>query len=103
MHVTLHTNLIQRDVSKEAHLFKEISVPLLSVNNLCADDPAIIFHGPNAAVFKPTQPTITLDGEPVLLGSLGKSTELYMVDVHGQNNTNLCKLCGGGHHQRNPN
>ena len=48
---------------KEANLFNEISAPLLSVNKLCAGDLAAIFHGHDATVFKPTQPTITLAGE----------------------------------------
>ena len=81
-------------IAKEAHLFNEISVPLLSVNKLCAHDLAVLFHGPNATVFKPTHPTIPIDGEPILLGSLDKSTELHMVDIHSSN-TNLCKLLGG--------
>ena len=70
------------DVSKESHLFKEISVPLLSINKLCAGDLAVLFHGSNAAIFKPTHSTITMDGELVLLGSLDKSIELCMVDAH---------------------
>merc|ERR1712025_661378 len=75
------------DVSREAHLFKEISVPLLSVNKLCAGDLAVLFHGPNATVFKPSHPTISIDGEPILLGTLDKTTELYMVDIAGSSTT----------------
>ena len=79
--------------ARKVHLFNEISIPLLSVNKLCASDLAVLFHGPNATVFKPSNQTITLDGEPVMIGTLDKATELYMVDVHGT--TPPCKLQGG--------
>ena len=71
-------------ISKEVHLFDEITIHLLSVNKLCAGDLAVLFYGDNATVFKPSHPTITLDGEAIMLGSLDKETELYMVDVEGQ-------------------
>ena len=79
-------------IARKTHLFSEINVPLLSVNKLCAGDLAVLFHGPNATVFKPTQPTISIDGEPVLHGTLDKTTELYMVDIAG---SNPCKLQRG--------
>ena len=69
--------------SREVHLFNEISVPLLSVNKLCADDLAVLFHGPTATVYKPHTDTVTIDGEPIMIGSLDKSTDLYMVQVNG--------------------
>ena len=87
-------------IAKEAHLFNEISVPLLSVNKLCAGDLAVLFHGPNATVYKPTHPTIPIDGESILLGSLDKSTELHMVDI--ADSTNPCKLLGGDTTKRTP-
>merc|ERR1712197_212840 len=80
-------------IARQTHLFKEINIPLLSVNKLCAGDLAVLFHGPNATVFKPTQSTITIDGEPVLYGTLDKTTELYMVDIAGSSNP--CKLQRG--------
>ena len=43
-------------------------------------------HGSDAAVFKPAQPTISLDGEPILLRSLDKTVELCMVYVYGADN-----------------
>ena len=81
-------------IARDTHLFKEINIPLLSVNKLCAGDLAVLFHGPNATVFKPTQSTISIDGEPILFGTLDKSTELYMVDIAG-NDPNPSKLPGG--------
>ena len=80
-------------VARTTHLFNEINVPLLSVNKLCAGDLAVLFHGPNATVFKPTQPAISIDGEPILHGTLDKTNELYMVDIAG--GTNPCKLQRG--------
>ena len=31
---------------------------------------------------KPTRPTVEIDGQPILTGSLDKETELYMVNVN---------------------
>ena len=76
--------------SREVHLFNEISIPLLSVNKLCAGDLAVLFHGPTATVFKPHSDTVTIDGEPIMVGSLDKATELYMVQVNAPS-----KLQGG--------
>ena len=45
-------------IARKTHLFKEINIPLLSVNKLCAGDLAVLFHGPNATVFKPSRETI---------------------------------------------
>ena len=81
-------------IARKAHLFKEINVPLLFVNQLCAGDLAVLFHGPKATVFKPTQSTISIDGEPILYGTLDKTTELHMVDIAGNNNY-PSKLPGG--------
>ena len=87
-------------VARRTHLFKEINVPLLSVNKLCAGDLAVLFYGPNATVFKPTQPTIFIDGEPVLYGTLDKTTELYLVDI--ATGSTPSKLQGGEHYQEHP-
>lgn len=85
------------------HLFNEISIPLLSVNKLCAGDLAVLFHGPTATVFKPSTNTVTIDGEPVMVGTLDKETELYMVQVNGTNNlTAPYKLHGGTSHLKVP-
>ena len=78
-------------IARQTHLFKEINIPLLSVNKLCAGDLAVLFHGPNATVFKSTQSTISIDGEPILFGTLDKATELCMPDIAGSD-TNQCKL-----------
>ena len=89
-------------ILQEKPIYSKKSVfQLLSINELCAGDLAVLFHDSNATVFKPTHPTINIDGEPVLLGSLDKATELYMVDIHG-NNTNPCKLPGGTPPPREP-
>ena len=84
------------ETSREAHLFKEISIPLLSVNKICAGDLAVLFYGAQATVFKPKENTIRIDGTPVLLGTLDKQTELYMVDVHS---TPPCTIQGGNNSQ----
>ena len=47
-------------------------------------------------VFKPKENTIRIDGTPVLLGTLDKQTELYMVDVHS---TPPCTIQGGNNSQ----
>ena len=64
-------------------------VPEGPVNKICAGDLAILFYGIHAAVLKPSVGTIQIDGTTVLLGSLGKQTELYMVDVRGSNQRTL--------------
>ena len=87
-------------IARKAHLFSEINVPLLSVNKLCAGDLAVLFHGPNATVFKPSTSTILIDGEPVPCGSLDKQTELHMVEIAGSSNPS--KLLGGDTTKRTP-
>ena len=81
-------------IVRDTNLFKEVSIPLLSVNKICAGDLAVLFYGTEAAVFKPSVKSIKIDGTPILLGALDKHTELYMVDVHGGTNT-PCKIQGG--------
>ena len=49
------------NVSKEAHLFNEITVPLPFVNKLCAEELAVMFYSLHATVLKPNQVTIKLD------------------------------------------
>ena len=74
-------------IAKEAHLFHEISVPFLSVNNLCKGNLAVLFNGPKATVFKPDRSNLPIPGETVLEGHLDNQSELYMVDIHGTNPT----------------
>ena len=62
--------------ARDVNLFKEVSVPLLSVNKICAGDLAVLFYGSEAAVFKPSVKTLKIDGAPILLGKLDKHTEL---------------------------
>ena len=66
---------------------------------MCASDMAVLFHGKEAGVFKPTDPTITIDGTPILKGHLDEQTELYMVDIHGGHPMQL----QGGTHPTGPN
>ena len=70
----------------------EITIPSLSVNKLCAGDLAVLFCGPHAAAFKPHQQIIQVDGEPALLGSMYKQTELHVVDVHGTSTSTLPRV-----------
>ena len=67
--------------AREAHLFDEISIPLLSVNKICDSDLGVLFLGNNATVFKPTRSTVEIAGTPLLTGSRDKETEMYMVNV----------------------
>ena len=76
-------------VTHDVNLFNKVSVPLLSVNKICACNLGVLFYGTDATVFKPTNDTINIDGTPVLKGSLDKQTELYMVNVHGNDHATL--------------
>ena len=69
-------------ISKDTHLFEEISIPLLSVRKFCARNLGVLFYGDKATVFQPSGSTVELDGKPILTGLLDKETELYMVNVN---------------------
>ena len=60
--------------ARSCHKFKEITMPLVSVNRLCQSDLEVLFKG--------QQVTVTDEyGTTVMAGELDPSTELYMVNL----------------------
>ena len=61
--------------TRSCHKFKEITMPLISVNRLCQGDLEVLFKG--------QQVTVTdAYGTTVMAGELDPTTELYMVNLH---------------------
>ena len=80
-------------ISKQVDKCKDITTPLLSVNKLCQGNLAVLFHGPKATVFKPSNPMVPINGPTIMEGKLDKETELHMVNI--PTTTTPCKFQEG--------